>query len=52
MGLALFLMSDIARVPMPAILRAMIPFYPPLLITLAIITFIPVVSLWIPRLAQ
>jgi tripartite ATP-independent transporter DctM subunit len=52
MGLALFLMSDIAKVPMPAILRAMIPFYIPLLITLAIITFVPSVSLWVPRLVQ
>jgi tripartite ATP-independent transporter DctM subunit len=52
MGLALFLMSDIARVPMPAILKAMIPFYPPLLITLAIISFVPAVSLWIPRMMQ
>jgi tripartite ATP-independent transporter DctM subunit len=52
MGLALFLMSDIAKVPMPAILKAMIPFYPPLLITLAIISFVPEVSLWIPRLTQ
>ena len=52
MGLSLFLISDIAKVPMPQILRAMIPFYPPLLITLLIITYIPDVSLWIPRLMQ
>jgi tripartite ATP-independent transporter DctM subunit len=52
MGLSLFLISDIAKVPMPAILRAMIPFYPPLLITLLIITYVPAVSLWIPRLMQ
>jgi tripartite ATP-independent transporter DctM subunit len=52
MGLSLFLISDIAKVPMPAILKAMIPFYPPLLITLAIITFVPAVSLWIPWLMQ
>jgi tripartite ATP-independent transporter DctM subunit len=52
MGLSLFLISDIAKVPMPQILRAMVPFYPPLLITLLIITYVPVVSLWIPRLMQ
>jgi tripartite ATP-independent transporter DctM subunit len=52
MGLSLFLISDIAKVPMPAILRAMIPFYPPLIITLLIITYVPAVSLWIPRLMQ
>lgn len=52
MGLALFLMSDIARVPMHEILRAMIPFYPPLLLTLAIIALVPDVSLWFVRLMQ
>lgn len=52
MGLSLFLMSDIAKVPMPEILRAMIPFYPPLVLTLAIITLMPAVSLWVPRLMQ
>lgn len=52
MGLALFLMSDIARVPMPQILRAMVPFYPPLLLTLAIITLFPEVSLWVPWLME
>jgi TRAP-type C4-dicarboxylate transport system permease large subunit len=35
---------------MPAILRAMIPFYLPLIATLAIITLFPAVSLWIPRM--
>ena len=52
MGLALFLMSDIAKVPMPEILRAMIPFYIPLLVTLALITLVPAVSLWVPWLME
>jgi len=52
MGLALFLISDIANVPMPRILRAMLPLYLPLLATLAIITFVPAVSLWVPRMMQ
>jgi tripartite ATP-independent transporter DctM subunit len=52
MGLSLFLISDIAKVPMHEILRAMIPFYPPLLLTLAIICLVPEVSLWFPRLLQ
>lgn len=50
MGLSLFLISDIAKVPMPLILRAMIPFYLPLIVTLLIITYVPAVSLWVPRL--
>jgi TRAP-type C4-dicarboxylate transport system permease large subunit len=52
MGLSLFLMSDIAKVPMHEILRAMIPFYPPLILTLMIITLVPDVSLWFVRLMQ
>jgi tripartite ATP-independent transporter DctM subunit len=52
MGLSLFLMSDIAKVPMHEILKAMIPFYPALLLTLLIICLVPEVSLWFPRLLQ
>jgi TRAP-type C4-dicarboxylate transport system permease large subunit len=52
MGLSLFLISDIAKVPIPAILRAMVPFYVPLVLTLVIITFVPIVSLWVPRMLR
>ncbi len=51
MGLALFLVADIAKVPMRAVLREMWPYYVPLLVTLALITFIPAITTWVPRLA-
>ncbi len=51
MGLALFLVADIAKVKMKDVLREMMPFYIPLLATLALITFFPALTLWIPRLA-
>lgn len=51
MGLALFLVADIAKVSMRDVLRAMVPFYVPLFLTLALITFVPAVSLWLPRWA-
>lgn len=51
MGLALFLVADIAKVPMRAVLREMWPYYLPLLLTLALITFIPALTTWVPRLA-
>jgi tripartite ATP-independent transporter DctM subunit len=51
MGLALFLVADIAQVKMKDVLREMMPFYIPLLATLALITFFPTLTLWIPRLA-
>jgi TRAP-type C4-dicarboxylate transport system permease large subunit len=51
MGLALFLVSDIAKVSMRDVLREMGPYYVPLLATLLLITFIPAITTWIPRLA-
>jgi len=52
MGLALFLVADIAKVPMQDVLREMVPYYVPLLATLALITFFPAISLWLPRWAM
>jgi len=51
MGLALFLVSDIARVPMRDVLREMWPYYVPLLVTLALITLVPALTTWLPGLA-
>ena len=51
MGLALFLVGDIAKVTMKDVLREMAPYYIPLAITLFAITYIPAITTWIPRLA-
>ena len=51
MGLALFLVADIAGVKMKEVLREMLPFYLPLGITLLLITYVPWITTWIPRLA-
>ena len=51
MGLALFLVADIAKVTIKEVLRAMLPYYVPLLITLLLITYVPAITTWIPRLA-
>jgi tripartite ATP-independent transporter DctM subunit len=51
MGLALFLVGDIARVSMKDLLREMMPYYVPLAITLLLITYVPGLTTWIPRLA-
>jgi tripartite ATP-independent transporter DctM subunit len=51
MGLALFLVADIAKVTIKEVLREMVPYYIPLLVTLLLITYIPGVTTWIPRLA-
>ena len=51
MGLALFLVADIAKVTMKDVLREMLPFYIPLGVTLLLITYVPWLTTWIPRLA-
>jgi tripartite ATP-independent transporter DctM subunit len=52
MGLALFLISDIAKVSMRDVLRQLVPFYVPLLLTLAIITLLPDLTLWLPKMIR
>ncbi|MCQ0990083.1 TRAP transporter large permease [Jiella marina] len=48
MGLSLFLVSSIAGITLRQLLRALAPFYIPLLLTLGIITFAPDLVLWLP----
>jgi len=52
MGLALFLVADIAKVTMKEVLKEMMPYYVPLAATLLLITYIPSLTTWIPRLAM
>ena len=51
MGLALYLVSDIAQVKMKEVLREMVPFYFPLIVTLLLLTYVPELTTWLPRLA-
>lgn len=52
MGLSLFLVSTIAGVSLRSLLKALLPFYVPLLGTLAIITFMEDLTLWLPRMIR
>ena len=52
MGLALFLVSDIAKVSIKDVLREMLPYYVPLVATLLLITYVPAITTWLPRLAM
>jgi C4-dicarboxylate transporter DctM subunit len=47
-GLNLFVLSSIAVAPMADVIRGILPFLVILLIVLAIITYVPVLTLWIP----
>ena len=50
MGLSLFLISDIAKVPMSKVLHDVYPYFIILVVTLIIITYIPQLTLYIPNL--
>jgi TRAP-type C4-dicarboxylate transport system permease large subunit len=52
MGLAIFLIVDIAKVSMRNVLRELLPFYIPLVCTLLIITFLPQLTLWLPKMMR
>lgn len=51
-GLSLFLLCSMTGVTMVRLLKAMVPFYPPLLITLALLTLFPMLSLWVPMMMR
>jgi tripartite ATP-independent transporter DctM subunit len=52
MGLALFMITDIAKVSMRDVLMELLPYYVPLLVTLAILTLFPELSLWLPKMMR
>lgn len=52
MGLALFLLTSIAGISLRQLLHALLPFYLPLLITLAVITFADDLVLLLPSLLR
>lgn len=49
-GLLLFVVANIARAGLLAIIRDVVPFLAAMLAALALITFVPDVVLWLPRL--
>jgi TRAP-type C4-dicarboxylate transport system permease large subunit len=49
-GVILFIMMDIARISFAQMVRAMLPFYIPLVAALLVVTFWPDLVLFVPRL--
>lgn len=49
-GAVLFIGSAIAKLPMEKVVKATLPFYLCMLITLLLITFVPAISLWLPMM--
>lgn len=49
-GLVLFVMSSVTRIPVPDVIRSVLPFFLPLLVVLLLITFVPAISTFVPGL--
>lgn len=49
-GMSLYMVSIVSGVPVPKVIRAMIPYYIPLILALLIVTFIPSLSTFLPSL--
>jgi C4-dicarboxylate transporter DctM subunit len=49
-GVCLFVACGIAKIPIERVIKTIMPFLLMLLITLLIITFVPEITLWLPRL--
>ncbi len=49
-GLGLFVMGSITDLEINDIVKAMMPFYIPLIIALIVITYVPMFTLWLPNL--
>ena len=50
MGAVLFIGSAVGKTPMEKVVKATLPFYICMIITLLLITFIPQISLLLPQL--
>ncbi|WP_114856209.1 TRAP transporter large permease [Brachybacterium sp. YJGR34] len=49
-GLVLFVLSSVTKVPVTRVIRGVLPFFGPMLAVLALITFVPALSTALPRL--
>ena len=49
-GSVLFVASAVSKQKIETVVRAMLPFYGMLLVVLGMVTYIPAISLWLPRL--
>lgn len=49
-GSVLFIGSAVAKLPMEKVVKATLPFYVCMLVTLLLITFIPEISMWLPMM--
>lgn len=51
-GAVLFIGSAVAKIPMEKVVKATLPFYLCMIITLLLVTFVPAISMYIPNLLK
>ena len=51
-GAVLFIGSAVAKIPMEKVVKATLPFYMCMIITLLLVTFVPAISMFIPNLLK
>jgi TRAP-type C4-dicarboxylate transport system permease large subunit len=49
MGLVLFVLARVAKLSIERTTMAILPWLLPLLVSLALVTYVPAISLWLPR---
>ena len=49
-GMSLYMVSIIAKMPVHSVVRGVLPFFIPLILSLAAITLVPALSTWLPNL--
>jgi TRAP-type C4-dicarboxylate transport system permease large subunit len=49
-GLVLYVLSRVSKVPFERCVTATVPFLIPLVIVLMLVTFVPAITLWLPTL--
>ena len=49
-GAVLFVGSAVAKLKIEAVVQALYPFFGAMLLVLALVTYIPAISLWLPQL--
>jgi TRAP-type C4-dicarboxylate transport system permease large subunit len=49
MGMVLFVLARVAKLSLERTTMAILPWLVPLLVSLVVLTYIPAISLWLPR---
>jgi len=49
-GMSLYMVSIVSGVPVPRVIRTIVPYYIPLVLSLLIVTFVPSLSVFLPNL--